>query len=264
MKSLHAWRAFARAYPSETGIGDHITRIPKPELPLPRYLSSLNGPCAQWTTFLRIYNVPFSDSEYAHIADLDNLVALELGCGDWEKRTPLHYLFVRRLSEQARFNGKLARLAVLSFIGKTSFDERLFRCLSAFPALKHCVLPTRSIPKIEHLAESNGWERQSGFENSGYRARLQSMSEQPKHERKLSFRLGFLDEGQDTGLSIWFIRKAGHEGPEQVRLAPEHCEGQVMEMQNAPQAPPKPRNRAIRSSKCRSMDCMLKEYERLS
>lgn len=261
---MHAWRLFSRAYPSEDSVGDHILRITNPELPLPRYLNSLNEPCAHWTTFLHISNVPFPDSEYAHIANLDNLVGLDLCCRESEEKTPLHFLLVRRLSEQARLNGKLARLAIMIFRGKTSFDERLFRRLSAFPALKHCVLPSMSIPNIEHLARSNGWERETYLGHWAYIAWLTSLLKQPKHARMLHLKLGPPHDGWQGYTLICLTREAVHKEPEQVRLAADHCEGQVMEAQSAPQGPPKPRNRALRSSKCRSMDCMLKEYEDLS
>ena len=113
LDSLHAWKAFAVAYPggADKDLSHRYHVVVEPNIPLGGYVKPLLSPSFDWIVHLTISNSAFSRAEIVGLSKLVNLGALTIGASP--TGTFLHDSIIRAWTREATEVGAFSRLSVL-------------------------------------------------------------------------------------------------------------------------------------------------------
>lgn len=163
------WKIFCAAYPVEfRRLCQHCeSRVGSPRYPLSDYIKLVKSSSDSWATRLNIWTEFARVPELVELADVTNLVSLEVNTS---RDTPelsqdqevvsLNDRVLRTWSELAETSGAFKHLRVLRLYHQRDLTEQAFCYLSTLPALEYCVLA--KCDRMTHnsaiqTARSQGW-----------------------------------------------------------------------------------------------------------
>ncbi|EED23869.1 conserved hypothetical protein [Talaromyces stipitatus ATCC 10500] len=169
-RTLYMWKIFCTAYPVEfRTLSQHCDfQVRNPQYPLSGYVNLVKSSSQNWATILNIWTEFARVPELVELADLTNLVSLEVNTstcpeipeGHDQEVASLNDRILRTWSDLAEAAGAFKHLRVLRLYQQRALTEQAFVYLSKLPSLEYCVLAMcdRMTPKSAlKLAKSQGW-----------------------------------------------------------------------------------------------------------
>lgn len=163
------WKIFCAAYPVEfRRLCQHCeSQVGGPRYPLSEYIKLVKSSNDSWATRLNIWTEFARVPELVKLADVTNLVSLEVNTS---RDTPellqdqevvsLNDRVLRTWSELAKTSGAFKYLRVLRLYHQRELTEQAFCYLSRLPALEYCVLAMcdqMTQKSAIKAARSQGW-----------------------------------------------------------------------------------------------------------
>lgn len=166
------WKIFCAAYPVEfRRLSQHCESwVGSPRHPLSGYINLVKSSGYSWATRLNIWTQFARVPELVELADVTNLVSLEVNTSMSGRDTPelqgqevvsLNNRILRTWSELAETSGAFKHLRVLRLYQQRDLTEQSFGYLSRLPSLEYCVLAMcdRMTQKSAiKTARSQGWD----------------------------------------------------------------------------------------------------------
>lgn len=185
-KTIYMWKLLATAYPEDFRKISRYTcmHVEGPLMPVHQYLSLLKSDNLHWGVALTLFTPFASTPELVDIANVKNLVALDLtmsetaSASNEETATALDNRIMRTWSEMAGDSSlagetgrAFAHLRVLKIAHQTEVTTTALRYLRAFPSLRHVIIC--NCPNIIRAFKNNssrsieGWHL-SNSASAGY------------------------------------------------------------------------------------------------
>lgn len=162
------WKIFCAAYPVEfRRLSQHCdSRVGHPRYSLSGYISLVKSSGDSWAARLNIWTEFARVPELVELADVTNLVSLEVNTSSHllelqdHEVASLNDRIIRTWSELAETTGAFKHLQVMRLYQQRELTEQSFRYLSKLPALEYCVLAVCDRMTQEYAikaARSEGW-----------------------------------------------------------------------------------------------------------
>ena len=170
-RTLYMWKIFCAVYPvAFRRLRQHCESwVESPRYPLSDYIKLVKGSNDNWATRLNIWTEFARVPELVELADVTNLVSLEVNtCRDTpelllqqdQEVVSLNDRVLRTWGELVETSGAFKHLRVLRLYHQPELTEQAFCYLSRLPALEYCVLAMcdRMTEKSAiKAARSQGW-----------------------------------------------------------------------------------------------------------
>ncbi|CRG85311.1 hypothetical protein PISL3812_02410 [Talaromyces islandicus] len=171
-RTLHLWKIFCTCYPNEFRQVSPFCRmtVDKPSFLMRDYLNLVKSANCDWATQLVIWTEHAFTPELVEIADVINLVSLEVNTGTTvayqhdninQAISTVDDRILRTWAELIESSGAFRHLRILKLNEQRHLTETAFLYLSKFPALEYCIVAmcdALTSKAAITTAEAHGWQ----------------------------------------------------------------------------------------------------------
>jgi hypothetical protein len=171
-RTLHMWKIFCACYPIEFRQVSPFCRmtVDKPSFLMRDYLNLVKSTDCDWATQLVLWTEYAFTPELVKIADVINLVSLEVNTGMTvayqdeninEAISTVDDRILRTWTELIESSGAFRHLRILKLNAQRHLTTASFRYLSRFPSLEYCIVAmcdALTSKSAITAAEAHGWQ----------------------------------------------------------------------------------------------------------